>query len=162
MQFCVRYAELRFRYLRMRAVRCGNAPKLEQIFATEIMGPTGRLRRCRLVEEAFGMVDDLDFDPIMDERTEKQQKSVDRARAQSHLILRSRIAELAKLRKGRFLCEQSQNNSQPAPGPAPASGTPAGFRFDAMSRRFDDMKDLWGAELHRHHGRYAHHPWDTP
>jgi len=102
--------------------------ELEQTFATEIMGATWRLRRCRLVEEAFGMVDDLDFDPMMDERTEKQQKSVDRARAQSHLILRRSIAELAKLQKARFLCDQSQNNSQPAPGPAPAStSTPAGF-----------------------------------
>ena len=101
---------------------------LEETFATEIMGATWRLRRCRLVEEAFGTVDDLDFDPMMDERTEKSQKSVDRARGQSHLILRRSIAELAKLQKARFLCEQSQNNSQPAPGPAPAStSTPAGF-----------------------------------
>ena len=59
---------------------------IEQTFATEIMGATWRLRRCRLVEEAFSSIDDLDFDPMMDERTEKQQKSVDRARAQSHLI----------------------------------------------------------------------------
>ena len=101
---------------------------LEETFATEIMGATWRLRRCRLVEEAFGMVDDLDFDPMMDERTEKQQRSVDRARGQSHLILRRSIGELAKLQKARFLCEQSQNNSQPAPGPATAStSTPAGF-----------------------------------
>ena len=102
--------------------------ELETTFATEIMGATWRLRRCRLVEEAFGMVDDLEFDPMMDERTEKQQKSVDRARAQSHLILRRSIAELAKLQKARFLCDQSQNSSQPAPGPAPAStSTSAGF-----------------------------------
>jgi hypothetical protein len=38
---------------------------------------------------------------LIDERTEKQQKSVDRARAQSHLILRRSLAELQKLRKGR-------------------------------------------------------------
>ena len=101
---------------------------LEETFATEIMGATWRLRRCRLVEEAFGSVDDLDFDPMMDERTEKHQKSVDRARAQSHLILRRSIGELAKLQKARFLCEQSQDHSKPAPGPAPAStGTPSGF-----------------------------------
>ena len=85
--------------------------ELETTFATEIMGATWRLRRCRLVEEAFGMVDDLDFDPMIDERTEKQQKSVDRARSQSHLILRRSIAELAKLQKARFLCEQSQDKS---------------------------------------------------
>jgi hypothetical protein len=70
---------------------------VEQTFATEIMGATWRLRRCRLVEEAFGLIEDLNFDPMMDERTEKQQKSVDRARAQSHLILRRSLAELCKL-----------------------------------------------------------------
>jgi hypothetical protein len=61
-------------------------------------------------------------------RWSKQQKSVDRARAQSHLILRRSIGELAKLQKARFLCEQSQDHSKSAPGPAAAStGTPAGF-----------------------------------
>ena len=54
---------------------------VEQTFATEIMGATWRLRRSRLVEEAFSYIEDLDFDPMIDERTEKQQKSVDRARA---------------------------------------------------------------------------------
>ena len=42
---------------------------VEQTFATEIMGATWRLRRCRLVEEAFSYIEDLDFDPMMDERT---------------------------------------------------------------------------------------------
>ena len=73
---------------------------VEQTFATEIMGATWRLRRCRLVEEAFGLVEDLNVDPMVDERTEKQQKSVDRARAQSHLILRRSLDELRKLQKG--------------------------------------------------------------
>jgi hypothetical protein len=84
---------------------------VEQTFATEIMGATWRLRRCRLVEEAFGLIEDLDFDPMVDERTEKQQKSVDRARAQSHLVLRRSLDELRKLQKVRI----GQN---PAPKPA--------------------------------------------
>ena len=87
---------------------------VEQTFATEIMGATWRLRRCRLVEEAFSYIEDLDFDPMLDERTEKQQKSVDRARAQSHLILRRSLDELRKLQKGRTIQEQ----------PAPADGPP--------------------------------------
>ena len=37
----------------------------EQTFATEIMGATWRLRRCRLVEEAFSYLEDLDFDPMV-------------------------------------------------------------------------------------------------
>jgi len=39
------------------------------------------------VEESFSFLDNLDLEPMIDERTEKQRKSVDRARAQSHLIL---------------------------------------------------------------------------
>ena len=79
---------------------------VEQTFATEIMGATWRLRRCRLVEESFSFLDNLDLDPMFDERTEKQQKSVDRARAQSHLILRRSLAELRNLQKVRTLKEQ--------------------------------------------------------
>jgi hypothetical protein len=48
---------------------------MEQTFATEIMGATWRLRRCRLVEEAFSSIEDLNCDPMVDERTEKQQKN---------------------------------------------------------------------------------------
>ncbi len=81
---------------------------LEDTFATEIMGATWRLRRCRLVEEAFSSIEDLDFDPMMDERTEKQQRSVDRARAQSHLILRRSIAELGKLQTERHRCPAAE------------------------------------------------------
>jgi len=86
---------------------------LEEVFTTEIVGATWRLRRCRLVEEAFGAIDDLDFDPMMDERTEKQQRSVDRARAQSHLILRRSIAELTKLQKIRFNAAQQMPEQTP-------------------------------------------------
>jgi hypothetical protein len=98
---------------------------VEQTFATEIMGATWRLRRCRLVEEAFSYIDDLDFDPMVDERTEKQQKSVDRARAQSHLILRRSLDELRKLQKGRTIREQlADQNPAPKTPPAPADGPP--------------------------------------
>ena len=97
---------------------------LEQTFATEIMGATWRLRRCRLIEEAFGAVEELDFDPMTDERTEKQQRSVDRARAQSHLILRRCIAELRKLqdaRPGGPTTGDTATPRQPNP-PAPSNG----------------------------------------
>jgi len=97
---------------------------VEQTFATEIMGATWRLRRCRLVEESFSFLDDLDLDPMIDERTEKRQKSVDRARAQSHLILRRSLTELRNLQKGRTIKEQiaDQNPTpKPAPDAAPAN-----------------------------------------
>jgi SEC-C motif len=109
---------------------------VEQTFATEIMGATWRLRRCRLVEEAFGLIEDLNVDPMIDDRTEKQQKSVDRARAQSHLILRRSLDELRKLQKGlesplrgesRTLQEQIRDQF-PTPKPAPTSdAAPAGM-----------------------------------
>jgi hypothetical protein len=96
---------------------------LEEIFTLEILGATWRLRRCRLVEEAFGNIDDLDFDPMLDERTEKQQRSVDRARAQSHLILRRSIAELSKLQTTRELRKQI------FPDAAPPAETPGAVRY---------------------------------
>jgi hypothetical protein len=100
---------------------------IEQTFATEIMGATWRLRRCRLVEENFSSIGDLKFDPMIDERTEKQQKSVDRARAQSHLILRRSLDELRKLQKVRTLQEQIADQlptPKPAPEPPPHAGPP--------------------------------------
>jgi hypothetical protein len=98
---------------------------VEQTFATEIMGATWRLRRCRLVEEAFSSIEDLKFDPMMYERAEKQQKSVDRARAQSHFILRRSLDELRKLQKGQTIQEQIADKNptpKPAPPPEPAPG----------------------------------------
>jgi hypothetical protein len=90
---------------------------LEETFAKEILGATWRLRRCRMVEEAFSSIEDLDFDPMMDERTEKQQRSVDRARAQSHYILRRSIAELTKLQTERQLRNKIFPDAPPADRP---------------------------------------------
>jgi hypothetical protein len=87
---------------------------LEQTFATEIMGATWRLRRCRLVEESFTATAGPDSDPMVDEKTEKAQRSVDRARAQSHLILRRSLAELRKLQTNRSIPAQLVQ-TQPAP-----------------------------------------------
>jgi hypothetical protein len=39
------------------------SPSGVRAFATEIMGAIWRLRRCRLLEEAFSYIDDLDLDP---------------------------------------------------------------------------------------------------
>jgi hypothetical protein len=59
--------------------------------------------------------------------SEKQQKSVDRARAQSHLILRRSLDELRRLKKGRTIQEQLADQN-PTPKPTPASDTvPAGM-----------------------------------
>ena len=93
---------------------------VEQTFATEIMGATWRLRRCRLVEEAFFFIDDLDFDPMMDERTEKQQKSVDRARAvPPHPPALSRRTPQTPDRTN----HPGTANKTPTPGPRRNAGT---------------------------------------
>jgi len=67
---------------------------LEQVFATEIMSANWRLRRCRVIEA------DLALLPEPDERA---QRSVDRARSQSHSILRRSLAELRKLQTERAI-----------------------------------------------------------
>jgi hypothetical protein len=87
---------------------------LEQTFALEIMGATWRLRRCRLIEDAFSSIDSLNFDAMTDERTEKQQKTVDRARAQSHLILRRSLVELRKLQTNRTIRQNLKDRQIPA------------------------------------------------
>ncbi len=97
---------------------------LEETFAIEIMGATWRLHRCRKVEASFT----AELDPMIDEKTEKAQKSVDRARAQSHLILRRSLAELRTLQTGR----SSHPVKTEAPGsfcnpPEPAPQTPGSF-----------------------------------
>ncbi len=68
---------------------------LEQAFADEIMTATWRLRRCGLLEAALPIDDDEAF--------EKQQRSIDRARAQAHRILRSSMAELRALQTERYI-----------------------------------------------------------
>jgi len=72
---------------------------LETVLVSEIVTATWRLRRCNLVEGR--MADRLLFDPLEDEGGEKVQRSVDRARAQSHTIIRKSMAELRKLQTER-------------------------------------------------------------
>src|SRR5665213_91143 len=67
---------------------------LESTFVAEIMGAAWRLRRCGLIESTFAMIEDETL-------LERKQKSVDRARAQSHNILRRSMTELRKLQTER-------------------------------------------------------------
>lgn len=98
---------------------------LEETFAMEIMGAIWRLHRCRTVEASFTG----ELDPLIDEKTALAQKSVDRARAQSHLILRRSMAELrtlqaqrpnqaAKTEAARSFCNPVASPAVPAPRPA--------------------------------------------
>jgi hypothetical protein len=65
---------------------------LEETFVTEIMTATWRLRRCRILEQ----------DPTTD-LPPREQTAVDRARAQSHNLLRRSMAELRKLQTERTI-----------------------------------------------------------
>ncbi len=73
---------------------------LEQVFAEEIMSAHWRLRRCRLVEAnlAIKSLEDPDFD---DDKLDRKQRSIDRARAAAHSILRRSMTELRRLQTER-------------------------------------------------------------
>ena len=72
---------------------------MEQVFASEIVTATWRLRRCGLVEGNIAC--QTYTDPMEDEAFEKKQRSVDRARAAAHNIIRRSLAELRKLQTER-------------------------------------------------------------
>ncbi len=67
---------------------------MEKVFATEIMSANWRLRRCRVIEADLALQSEPD---------EKTQRSVDRARAQSHVIVRRSMIELRKLQTERAI-----------------------------------------------------------
>jgi hypothetical protein len=71
---------------------------LEETFVTEIMSATWRLRRCRILEQ-----------DLTAELRPNEQTSIDRARAQSHNILRRSMAELRKLQTERTIRLQLQD-----------------------------------------------------
>jgi hypothetical protein len=69
---------------------------LEEIFATEIMGATWRLRRSRILEFDLARA----TEPASGSEADARQ-SIDRARTQSHNILRRSLTELRKLQTER-------------------------------------------------------------
>jgi hypothetical protein len=84
---------------------------LEMIFATEMMSANWRLRRCRIIEAGLAL------EPEPDEKT---QRSVDRARAQSHNILRRSLSELRKLQTERAIRDHIEH-AENLPGLAETS-----------------------------------------
>jgi SEC-C motif len=92
---------------------------VEEIITTELMSATWRLRRCRMVEEDLAEITILDpvrKDPMQNPETEKQQKSVDRARAQSHSIFHRCLAALRKVQTERGIRNQVFPESGPPEG----------------------------------------------
>ncbi|MDE3197586.1 MAG: hypothetical protein KGN84_14645 [Acidobacteriota bacterium] len=72
---------------------------LEELFAHEIAAATWRLRRCGLVEG--NLAEQTLIDPMEDEAFEKKQRSIDRARAHAHNVIRRSLAELRRLQTER-------------------------------------------------------------
>src|SRR6266700_3911906 len=84
---------------------------LEETFCTQIMSAKWRLRRCGMVE--FDLAE-FDLDPMADEKTERTQRSVDRARTQSLSNFRRSIADLRKLQTDRVLHLYMEADGVPA------------------------------------------------
>ena len=87
---------------------------VEEFLATELISSTWRLRRCRMVEEDLAGITILD--PMQDPETQKQQKSVDRARAQSHSIFHRCLNALRKVQTERGIRNQIFPESGPPEG----------------------------------------------
>ncbi len=78
---------------------------LELAFADEIVSAHWRLRRCRLVEAnlAIKSLEGPEFD---DDKLDRRQRSIDRARAAAHTILRRSMTELRRLQTERQIRSQ--------------------------------------------------------
>jgi hypothetical protein len=97
---------------------------VEEFLTTELISSTWRLRRCRMVEEDLSEITILNptqkdpdqKDPMQNPETEKQQKSVDRARAQSHSIFHRCLNALRKVQTERGIRSQAFPDSGPPEG----------------------------------------------
>ena len=97
---------------------------VEEVLTSELMSATWRLRRCRMVEEDLAEItflnptqkDPAQQDPMQNPETEKQQKSVDRARAQSHSIFHRCLNALRKVQTERGIRCQAFPESGPPEG----------------------------------------------
>jgi hypothetical protein len=72
---------------------------LQESLVSEITGATWRLRRCSNVEGE--LADYAPCDPMLDEKTDKTRRSLERARATAHSIVHRSLNQLRKLRKDR-------------------------------------------------------------
>jgi hypothetical protein len=68
---------------------------LQEMFATEVVRAAWRLRRCTEVEAA--LAEKTTGDPMLDNDLLRTQTAVDRARSQSHGIIRRSLAEIRRL-----------------------------------------------------------------
>ena len=74
---------------------------LEQTLVASITGASWRLRRCDLADG--DLADYAEFDPMLDEATEKKRRSIERARTSAQAILHRCINQLRKLQTERTI-----------------------------------------------------------
>ena len=72
---------------------------LEETLVASITGASWRLRRCDLADGE--LADYAEFDPLLDEATEKKRRSIERARTSAQAILHRCINQLRKLQTER-------------------------------------------------------------
>jgi hypothetical protein len=89
---------------------------LQELFATEIARATWRLRRCAEVESA--LAEKTTGDPMLDNDLLRTQTAVDRARSQSHSIIRRSLAEIRRLKTEQPVIEAPTKRTETS---APAS-----------------------------------------
>ena len=78
----------------------GPVTTLEHSYANEIAGATWRLRRCSAVEGK--LADYQTQDPLLEEKSEKTIRSIERARASAHSLMNRSINNLRKLQTERI------------------------------------------------------------
>jgi hypothetical protein len=89
---------------------------LQEALAVEIIRATWRLQRCAHVES--GLLDSVletGLDPMQNEAAVKTQIAVDRARAQSHNILRRATGDLRRLQTERQITRETYDDGQDTP-----------------------------------------------
>jgi hypothetical protein len=79
---------------------------LEESLTAEITGATWRLRRCSAAEAE--LADYAEVDPLLDDKTDKTRRSIERARAGAHSLLHRSINQLRRLQTDRA-CRASLN-----------------------------------------------------
>jgi hypothetical protein len=96
---------------------------MQELFATEVVRAAWRLRRCTEVESVLAEKTTGE-DPMLDQELLRTQTAVDRARSQSHGIVRRSLAEIRRLQvesPAQPEIKTSAKRTESAPAPATSS-----------------------------------------
>jgi uncharacterized protein YecA (UPF0149 family) len=119
---------------------------IQEMFATEVIRAAWRLRRCAEVEAT--LAEKTTGDPMLDNDLLPTQTAVDRARNQSHGIIRRSLAEIQRLQQTESTTEPQTRTSTKRTESAPPSAT----RSEPESRAYPDYGTA-GAQVSGQIGR---------